>query len=62
MIDKNKLRKFLVSRNAEANTRFTGAGGGECFYQLGQAHATAEIITKLDSGEFDTEEGKHDSD
>jgi len=53
MIDTKKLYEFLKNRHAEANTRFTGAGGGECFYQLGQAHATAEIITKLDSGEFD---------
>ncbi len=54
MIDKEKLNKFLTNRHAEANRDshclITGA---EYFYRLGQVHTTAEIISKLNSGEFD---------
>ena len=60
MIDKIKLCEFLKNRHAEANAVSGRSGGGEYVYQLGQAHITAEIITKLDSGEFDIKEGdKH---
>jgi len=63
MIDKEKLREFLMSRNQEANNEVAKDSAVHLYYyNLGQSHATDEIITKLDSGEFDTEEGKHDSD
>lgn len=60
MLDKIKLCEFLKNRHAEANAVSGNSGGAEYFYQLGQAHATAEIISKLDSGQFDIKEGdKH---
>jgi len=61
MIDKNKLREFLVKENVKANDEIAKGGAIHIYYyNLGHAHATAETITKLDAGEFDSKEGdKH---
>ena len=55
MINKEKLREFLIERHTEAHALSNCAGGAGYFYQLGQAHVLAAIITKLDSGKFDIE-------
>ena len=54
MISKEKLREFLIERHTEAHALSNRSGGADYFYQLGQAHALAGIITSLDTGKFDT--------
>ena len=59
MISKEKLRKFLISRHKEANSEIAKDNAIHVYYyNLGHAHATAEIITKLDAGEFEEEAQK----
>ena len=53
MIDKEKLREFLIERHTEAHALSNRSGGADYFYQLGQAHVLAAIITKLYSGKFE---------
>jgi hypothetical protein len=55
MIDKEKLREFLIRQHHEAYAHAASAGGSEHYYQLGQAHALAKIIAKLDNEEFGIE-------
>ena len=54
MIDKEKLHSFLMQRNVEANKKIEEKGNTNYIspYDLGQAQTTAELITKLDSGDF----------
>ena len=60
MIDKKKLHEFLTNRHAEASKVCDNSAGAEYYYQLGQANATAAIISKLNSGQFEIREGdKH---
>lgn len=56
MISKEGLRKFLMERNVEANDEIVkGDAIHIYYYNFGHACATAEIIKKLDAGEFDEE-------
>ena len=57
MINKEKLRKFLMECNVEENENVVADDSypSHRAYHLGQAHITAVIITKLDAGEFDEE-------
>jgi hypothetical protein len=57
MIDKEKLRALLMRKHMRANTNIEDKGKDNNLYHyyLGQASATAKIITKLDAGEFDEE-------
>ena len=58
MIDKKKLREYLVKENVKANDAIDQSSAIHIsYYNLGHANATAEIITKLDSGQFDIREG-----
>lgn len=56
MISKEKLREFLIERHTEAHALSNRSGGAGYFYQLGQAHVLATIITELDSGKFNKKE------
>ena len=57
MISKEKLRKFLDKENKKFCEIMIKTGScGQFCYEQGYADATAEIITKLDAGEFDEDE------
>jgi hypothetical protein len=58
MIDREKLKKFLIKHDREAhmNSISVHADSSEYYYELGRAHALHEIIRKFNKGDFDNEE------